>query len=86
MGIVVDSDIPQVKYLMELTESGFIKNEYISRVLFLKSEGNIFGVKRLRRALDQNQSQLLRTLTDRLVTTFGTKKAMESVYEIDTSE
>ena len=50
---MVDSDIPQIKYLLELTEKGFIKNEYMSRVLFLKSESSIFGIKRLRRALDQ---------------------------------
>jgi hypothetical protein len=52
MGIVVDSDIPQIKYLLEMTDNGFVKNEYMSRVLFLKSESNIFGIKRLRRALD----------------------------------
>ena len=40
-----------MKKLLEMTEDGFVKNDFMSRVLYLKSQGNIFGIKRLRRPL-----------------------------------
>jgi hypothetical protein len=54
VGIVLDSEIPEVKYLLELTAEGFIKNEFLSRILEFKNKGQIFAVKRYKMPLSQN--------------------------------
>jgi hypothetical protein len=51
VAIVLDTEIKGMKKLLEMTEDGFVKNDFMSRVLYLKSQGNIFGIKRLRRPL-----------------------------------
>jgi len=38
MGIVIDSDIDEIKYFLELTPEGFKKTEYMSRMLQLRTE------------------------------------------------
>ena len=37
IGIVIDTDIDRVKYVLELGPEGFYKTEYMSRVLELKT-------------------------------------------------
>ena len=37
VGIIIDSpDVEEIKYIFELTRDGFVKNEYLSRILELK--------------------------------------------------
>lgn len=64
MAIVVDSEVPEIKYLLELDKEGFIKREYISRVVEFKSKGQIFAIKRLRVPLSARQSVKLRVISD----------------------
>jgi hypothetical protein len=72
--------------LLEFSEAGFIKTEFVSRVLFLKSQGNVFGIKRLRRAITPQQSFALNTLADKFKKDFGIKKQMEEIYDFDVTE
>lgn len=37
IAIVLDSDVDEIKYVLELTEEGFVKTEYVQRVLALKA-------------------------------------------------
>ena len=39
MAIVIDSPIPEIKYLLELMPEGFVKTEYIKRVVELRAKG-----------------------------------------------
>jgi hypothetical protein len=39
MAIVIDSEVPEIKYLLELEKEGFLKREYISRVVEFKAKG-----------------------------------------------
>lgn len=50
IGIICDSNIPDVKYLLEVTPEGFIENELFSRLLIMKKEGKIIGYKPLARS------------------------------------
>lgn len=64
----MDSDIPEIKYVLELTDKGFIKTEYVQRVLDLKEEGAIFAIKRFKKRLTKEQSFRLREISDMLTT------------------
>jgi hypothetical protein len=37
IGIIIDSDVEGIKYVLELTPAGFIKSEFVSRLLDLKA-------------------------------------------------
>lgn len=60
IGIILDSDVEEIKYVLELTDEGFTRTEYVQRVLRLKAEGSIFGIKRLITPLTKEQSFRLR--------------------------
>lgn len=64
MAIVIDSEVPEIKYLLELEKEGFLKREYISRVVEFKAKGQIFAIKRLRVPLSARQSVKLRVISD----------------------
>ena len=49
VGIVCDSNIPDVKYLLEVTPDGIEENELFSRLLIMKKEGKTIGYKPLAR-------------------------------------
>ncbi len=40
LALIVDSDIPNVKYLLEVTERGFELNEFMSRMMHYKRDHN----------------------------------------------
>ena len=44
-GIIMDSNIQDVKYLLEITENGVEENELFSRLLLLKAQGMTIGYK-----------------------------------------
>ena len=67
-GIVIDSDVEEIKYLLELTTDGFRKSEYVSRVLQFKKNKQIFGIRRLITPLNPDQSNELRRIADHLTT------------------
>ena len=46
-GIVCDSSLSDIKYLLEITPDGFEEHELFSRLLIMKSEGKILGFKPL---------------------------------------
>ena len=60
IGIVVDSEVEEVKYILMMGKDGFQKVEYMSQVLKWKAEGTTFAIKRLENPLSLNQSQKLR--------------------------
>ena len=62
MGIVVDSDVEEIKYILMLGPDGFSKVEYMSQVLKWKAEGTTFAIRRLENPLSLRQSQNLRSL------------------------
>ena len=66
VAIVIDSDIEDIKYVLELTPEGFIKTEYVQRALLLRHENKIFGIKRLITPLTPEQSLRLRQIADQL--------------------
>ena len=68
IGIVIDTDIDEIKYLLELKEEGFVKTEYISRVLQLKQDGQTFAIRRQMVPLSYRQSKRLRRIADFLET------------------
>eukprot|EP00347_Sterkiella_histriomuscorum_P022262 403331105 len=45
IGIIIDSDIEDVKYILEITSTGIKQYEFISRMMYYKIEGFIFAVK-----------------------------------------
>lgn len=45
VALVVDSDIEDVKYLLEISDKGFKMHEFISRMMHLKNESKIFAIK-----------------------------------------
>jgi len=53
IGIVLDTDIEDIKYILELTDDGFVKTEYVQRVLQLKAQGKVFGMRRLHKPLSK---------------------------------
>lgn len=62
VGIVVDSDVEEIKYVLMLDKDGFTKTEYMSQVLKWKAEGTTFAIRRLENPLSLRQSQKLRKL------------------------
>lgn len=68
MAIVIDSEIPEIKYLLELMPEGFVKTEYIKRLVELRAKGQVFAIKRLRAGLTKRQSNKLRVISDFLAT------------------
>ena len=66
VAIVIDSDIEEIKYVLELTPEGFVKTEYVQRALLLRHENKIFGIKRLITPLTPEQSLRLRQIADQL--------------------
>lgn len=62
VGIVVDSDVEDVKYILMLGPEGFVKTEYFSQVFRWKAEGTTFAIRRLDNPLSIPQSQKLRRL------------------------
>ena len=72
IGIIVDSpDIEEIKYVLELTRDGFIKTEYMSRILELKANEQTFAIKRLRHPLTNKKARQLRKICDFLSENFG---------------
>lgn len=67
VGIVIDSDVDEIKYLLEGTEDGFKKTEYMTRALQLKANKQTFGIKRLITPLSPDQALELRRMSDFLV-------------------
>jgi len=51
VGIVVDSDVEDVKYILMLGPNGFTKAEYFSQVFKWKAEGTTFAIRRLENPL-----------------------------------
>ena len=52
LGIVIDSpDVEEIKYVLELTQEGFIKTEYVSRIMELKANNQTFAIKNLQEEL-----------------------------------
>ena len=68
VGIVVDSDIEDVKYILMLGKNGFIKTEYFSQVFQWKAERTTFAIRRLENPLSMAQSAKLRNLANFLWT------------------
>jgi hypothetical protein len=46
-GIVCDSSLSDIKYLLEITPDGFRECELFSALLMMKSEGKVIGYKPL---------------------------------------
>ena len=61
-GIVVDSDVDEVKYILLLGPDGFELIEYMTQVLKWKAENTTFAIRRLENPLSLRQSQKLRKL------------------------
>lgn len=71
-GIIIDSaDVDEIKYVFELTRDGFIKTEYMSRILQLKANNQTFAIKRLNGALTNRKARKLREIADFLVDNFS---------------
>ena len=68
VAIVIDSDIDEIKYLLELTSEGFVKTEYMSRILQLKRDHQTFAIRRQMVPLSYRQSKRLRRIADFLST------------------
>ena len=51
LAIVLDSDVDDIKYVLELTGEGFVKTEFLTWVLEKRANNVIFGIKRLISAL-----------------------------------
>lgn len=45
IGIIIDSDIEDVKYLLEISATGIRQYEFISRMMTYKIEGRVFSIK-----------------------------------------
>lgn len=60
-GIVCDSNIPEIKYLLEISDEGIFEYELFSRLLILKKEGKIIGYKPLaeHKYLDESQLKII---------------------------
>ena len=57
-GIICDSSIPDVKYLLEITPDGIEENELFSRLLIMKKEGKIIAYKPLARSFTPTSEML----------------------------
>jgi hypothetical protein len=79
---VIDTDIPEIKNVLELTPEGFVLNEFIKRVVEFKSNGQIFGIKRLRAGLTQRQSEKLKVIAECLATDLSDKGNYAKFFEL----
>ena len=68
VGIVVDSDADDVKFVLMLTANGFTLTEYMTATLGWKAEGTTFAIRRLDNPLAMHQSLRLRKLATFLST------------------
>ncbi len=60
VAMIVDSDIDDIKYVLELTEEGFVKTEYVQRCLRWKKNNQTFGIRKLQKPLSKEQAFRLR--------------------------
>lgn len=67
-GIVMDSNVPDIKYLLEIGENGIEEHELFGRLLLLKQSGRLIGYKPLSNQyhLDQTQLESLNYLKNEL--------------------
>ena len=56
MGIIIDSDVEAIKYILLLEPDGFKKVEYMTQILEWKSENVTFAIKRLLNPLSDSQT------------------------------
>ena len=82
IGIVIDTDIDRVKYVLELGPEGFFKTEYMSRVLELKTNQQTFAVRRQMVPLSWRQSKRLRDIADFLVTLDEKSGKYKDLYDL----
>ena len=82
IGIVIDTDIDRVKYVLELKEDGFIKTEYMTRVLQLKANQQTFAVRRQMVPLSWRQSKRLRKIADFLETLNPENEKYADLYNL----
>lgn len=71
LGIVVDSDVEQVKYILMLGPEGFHRVEYMTQILEWKAANTTFAIKRLINPLSPAQTDKLRVLARFLCTIDG---------------
>ena len=71
IGIVIDSDIEQVKYILMLGPEGFYRVEYMTQILEWKQANTTFAIKRLTNPLSVAQTDKLRQLARFLCTIDG---------------
>ena len=71
LGIVVDSDVEQVKYILMLGPEGFYRVEYMTQILEWKAANTTFAIKRLINPLSPAQTDKLRVLARFLCTIDG---------------
>ena len=82
IGIVIDTDIDRVKYVLELGPEGFFKTEYMSRVLELKNNQQTFAIRRQMVPLSWRQSKRLRDIADFLVTLDEQSGKYKDLYDL----
>lgn len=82
MAIVIDTEIPEIKNLLELTPEGFVQNEYIKRVVEFKTAGQTFAVKRLRAGLTKRQADKLKVIADFLSTDLSPAGNYRKFFEL----
>lgn len=56
MGIIVDTECEDVKYIMEIDDNGVKMYELISRILHFKKENKVISVKQIKKPLEFLQS------------------------------
>ena len=83
VGIVIDTDIDRVKYVLELGPEGFYKTEYMTRVLQLKTNQQTFAVRRQMVPLSWRQSKRLRKIADFLETLNAETGKYQDLYDLD---
>ena len=82
MGIIVDSDIEEIKYILMLGPDGFSKVEYMSQVLKWKAEGTTFAIRRLDNPINPRQSQRLRQLAKFFTTIDGESGKYKDLFTL----
>jgi hypothetical protein len=84
LAIVLDSDIDDIKYVLELKNEGFVKSEYMTWVLEKRTQGTIFGIKRLISSLTVAQSFRLRLIADQLCSILSVESGnYKRLFEVD---
>ena len=82
IGIVIESDIEEIKYLLELTDEGFKKSEYVSRILELKTNQQTFAIRRQMVPLSYRQSKRLRRIAEFLSSINGESGKYRDLYSL----